>query len=265
MYKLKICRKSTSGLGSGRSTGVSGEYDEATQTYGGWEEAYGDASKSWTEYTDSYNSNVSEADKKAIESSFDADNWETFGYVRTSNAFEINQQLYDVFNDGLSDEEIFTRTDSKGELRDLQTVKALDRAIASGRVPKNAIFTRFTSYDAIRATFLLTSNQTFALKGADRLNAAELKQLSNAMKGTVGESNAFTSTSGNRQLNVFRGSPVERKLYVPKGTKAYAVSWNKDESEVIFGRGMKTEVIGITVAKDGHLVMHERFIGYNRK
>ena len=92
-----------------------------------------------------------------------------------------------------------------------------------------------------------------------------MKQLSNAMKGTVGASNAFTSTSGNRQLNVFRGSPVERKLYVPKGTKAYAVSWNKEESEVIFGRGMKTEVIGITVAKDGHLVMHERFIGYNRK
>lgn len=245
-----------------------GDYDEDTGTYGGWEPAFqvGDrerfdspgVERRWNDFVDEFNETLTREDEKAIMRDG------RFGFIMTGHSFDINEKLYDPANAGKSDEEIFTQRDSRGRLRDLQTVKALDRVISTGKTPRNAVFTRFSNFDAIKSLFELNGDQVRALMQARRMPESEVKKLSAAMKGTISRSKSYTCTSGNRRLNVFRSSPVERKLYVPQGTNAFAVRRNIFESEVTFGRGVRTELMGITVSKDGHLVLHERFIGYKK-
>lgn len=186
------------------------------------------------------------------------------GYVRTQNSFAINEILYDPNNAGKTITQMFKRK------VDRDTVKTLDKVISRNATPADASYTRFSSPNAIQATFGLTAKDMSILKNAKKLTPSELSLLSQKFEGTISHSKSYTSTSANRTLNAFsnpkatqsKGFIFERKISVPKGTKAYAPKMNAQESEVIFGRGMQTRVTGITVSSDGHIVIHEMFDGY---
>ncbi len=185
-----------------------------------------------------------------------------FGYVRTSNSFKINEQLYDPKNKGKSMEEIFTRKDKHGKLHDLDTVNSLDKLISKNKTQKDASFTRFTDDGSIQASLGLTDKQMARIASAGSMTPKQLAQLNKSLAGTEAFSAAYTSTSANRSLNAFQGKKYERKLNIPKGTNAYVVKNNAQESEVIFGRNMRTKLTGISIANDGHIVLHETFVGY---
>ena len=215
----------------------------------------------WDKYSASMNANVSAADEAAI---MTVGYGTLRGYVRTSNSFAINSALYDPKNAGKTDAQIFRRK------ADRDTVKALDRAINNHATPSDGAYARFSSPGAIQATFGLTSAQMALVQQAPNMTSQQLAQLNKSLFGTPSHSKAYTSTSANRSLNAFgnpnakqsKGFIFERKINVPKGTKAFAPRMNAQESEVIFGRGMSTKLTGISVSSDGHIVFHESFDGY---
>ena len=218
----------------------------------------------WDAYAVQLNKGVTSADEAAIMKDFD---WRTnslYGYVRTTNSFKINEALYDPKNDGKTDAQIFSRP------QDLKTVQALDKSIANNVTPANASYTRFSSPNAIKSAFGLTSQELAMIQQAPQMTSAQLTQLNRVLNGKTSFSKAYTSTSGNRSLNAFsnpnakqsKGFIFERRINVPQGTHAYAPKQNAQESEVIFGRKMGTKLAGISVASDGHIVFHEWFNGY---
>ena len=178
--------------------------------------------------------------------------------------------LYDPENAGKTDEQIFTRTDRRGALRDLQTVKTLDRLINNHQTAGDATYTRFTTPESIKSLYGLNDRQMAMLNGARSMTPAQMRALNRAFSGKTGYSAAYTSTSANRSMNAFgnmRERPnmtFERRLYMPGGTNAYAVGRNAQESEVIFGRHANTRLMRITIESDGHIVLHEMFTGYRR-
>lgn len=186
------------------------------------------------------------------------------GYVRTQNSFVINEKLYDPKNDGKPLDKIFSKKE------DVNTIRTLDRLIDSHKTQADASYTRFTGPNAVQATFGLTNSQMSLLKQAPNMNAAQLKKLNENLSGYRSFNPSFTSTSANRSLNAFsnpnakqsKGFIYERKINVKKGTKAYAPRKNAQESEVIFGRNAYTKLVGISIASDGHIVLHEEFNGY---
>ena len=189
----------------------------------------------------------------------------TYGYIRTFNSFKINDALYNPENAGKTDEEIFTRRDTSGRLRDLETVKALDRMINSHTTSVNGTYSRYTDAEAIKATFGFTDKQINLIAKAGMMTSKDLARLEKHITGRSGYSRAFTSASANRSLNAFKDKKVwERRFYVPEGTKAYIPAHNAQESETIFGRHLNTRIIGISV-EDGRIVIHEAFDGYRKK
>lgn len=189
----------------------------------------------------------------------------TYGYIRTFNSYNINAALYDPANANKTDEEIFTRRDRAGNLRDLQTVRTLDRMINTHTTPVNGTYSRYTSAESIKATFGLTDEQMEIISRAGVMDSHQLTRLGKSLTGTSGYSRAYTSASANRSMNAFKDKNIwERRLYVPEGTSAYIPSHNAQESEAIFGRHMNTRIIGVTV-EDGRIVIHEAFDGYRRR
>ena len=188
-----------------------------------------------------------------------------YGYIRTSNAMAINKLLYDPANAGKTDEEIFTRKDNAGQLRDLQTVKALDKAISNHQTSVDGTYSRYTDSESIAKTFGFTPEQMGVIAKAGYMTGSQLKQLNLVLNGKVGSSRAYTSASANRSMNAFKEKyTFERRLYVPKGTNAYIPAHNAQESETIFGRGMRTRIDHVSV-EGGHIVIHEMFDGYKKK
>lgn len=222
----------------------------------------------WDKYSASMNANVSAADEAAImreySSTPNANGDYVSGYVRTRNAFAINEALYDPKNAGKTDAQIFSRAS------DRKTVKALDKAINNHSTPADGAYTRFTTRNAIQAAFGLTNEQMDLIAQAPNMTPKQLAQLNKSLRGSTSFSNAYSSFSANRTLNAFsnpyakqsKGFFYERKMNAPKGTKAYAPRKNAQESEVIFGRKMQTSLAGISVSSDGHIVFHESFDGY---
>ena len=226
--------------------------------------------RQWDAFTQSYQSGMTATDDYLLMKDWDSRTGDLFGYVRTTNSFAINKQLYDPNNQGLTDAQIFTRTDRRGAKRDLQTVQTLDKAINNHTTQADASYTRFTSPNSIQHTFGLSDAQMALIKQAPQMDSKQLAQLNKALSGKTTFSNAYTSTSANRSMNAFsnpnakqsKGFIFERKVNVPKGTKAYAVKKNAQESEVIFGRKLQTKLSHISVNPDGHIVFHEVFDGY---
>lgn len=225
----------------------------------------------WDRFTREYQDGVTDRDMRDLMKEFDPRTGSVYGYVRTTNSFRINEKLYDPANAGKTDEEIFTRTDRRGELRDLQTVRTLDKLINNHQTAADATYTRFTKPDSVQSSFGLSREQLDNLMRARSMTPAQLRTLNRALAGKTSYSAAYTSTSANRSMNAFgnlRDRPdtiFERKLYMPGGTKAYAVGRNAQESEVIFGRHANTRLMKITIASDGHIVLHEMFTGYRRR
>ena len=262
---IRVAMKDRSGLYTARNMeNRAREEVRNDEDYEQWKQAFEEGNgKTWREFVDEFGDQPSAEDLRHIMTSFD-ENFNAFGYVRTSNSFDINEKLYSPENEGKSDEEIFTRRDSKGVLRDLETVRRLDKAIENGRVPVNAVYTRMSGTAAIKSIFNLNNEQMNALKNWRFLTAEGRGKIEGVFKGLRSHSKSYTSSSANRDLNVFKGKPVERRLYVPSGTKAYAVARNGSESEVIFGRRLQTEIVGVSFS-GGHIVLHERVIGYKKK
>lgn len=243
---------------------ASGDVDHSYRT------VTGSLQRQWDQFTNPYQSGMTAADDRALMKDWDPYNDQLYGYVRTTNSFAINKQLYDPANAGKTDDQIFTRKDRQGVKRDLQTVQTLDKAINSHTTQADASYTRFTSPNSIQHTFGLSDAQMNILKNAHNLDSNQMAQLNKALQGKTSFSNAYTSTSANRSMNAFgnpnakqsKGFVFERKVNVPKGTKAYAVKKNAQESETIFGRKMQTKISHISVSGDGHIVIHEVFDGY---
>ena len=230
--------------------------------------------RQWKQFAAPYQTGVTSMDKNALNKDYDGvdanGNDILYGYVRTTNPLKINQQLYDSKNDGKSMDEIFTRKDYNGDLRDLQTVNTLDRVISGHVTQADGTYTRFSSPGAIQSTFGLSNAQMAMLQDAPNMTPSQLSDLNAALSGTMSYSKAYTSTSANRSMNAFsnpsakqsKGFIFERKIGVPAGTNAYAPSNNAQESEVIFGRNMSTVVNSIGVSSDGHIVIYESYNGY---
>lgn len=217
--------------------------------------------REWDQYSASMNQGVTASDEAAI---MTAGYGTLKGYVRTSNSFNINAALYNPQNAGKTDAQIFKRK------ADRDTVKALDKAIKNNVTPADASYTRFSSPSGIQGAFGLSNAQMQMLSQAGSMTPSQLAQLNKALSGSGSFSKAYTSTSANRSLNAFsnpnakqsKGFIFERKINIPKGTNAFAPRKNAQESEVIFGRNMKTKLTGISVSSDGHIVLHETFDGY---
>lgn len=226
--------------------------------------------RQWDHFTANYSTGMTYADEAALMKEWDPSTDQLYGYVRTTNSFAINKKLYDPQNAGKSDAQVFTRRDRNGVLRDLQTVRTLDKAITTHQTQANAMYTRFCSPNAMRATFGLTPAQMGILQNAGSMSASQLQKLNQMFFGKKSFSAAYTSTSANRSMNAFsnpsapqsRGFVFERKIYAPQGTNAYAPRRNAQESEVIFGRRMQTRIMKVDVSSDGHVVIHEMFDGY---
>lgn len=224
--------------------------------------------REWDQYSAQMNNGVTSADEQKIMRQFsntpNSQGAYVTGYVRTQNAFAINAALYDPANAGKTDAQIFKRK------ADRDTVKALDKAINNNATPSDGAYVRFSSPNGVQGAFGLSAAQMQMLSQAQSMTPKQLTRLNKALSGSTSFSAAYTSASANRSLNAFsnpnakqsKGFIFERKLNVPKGTKAYAPRGNAQESEVIFGRGMKTRLTGISVSFDGHIVLHETFDGY---
>lgn len=226
----------------------------------------------WDAFSQPYQTGVTQQDLNNIMGIRDWSTGETWGYVRTRNSFAINEKLYDPANANKTDDQIFTRTRRDGR-SDLATVQTMDKLINNHRTQTNATYTRFSTANAVQALYGLNDAQMRELSNAGSMNQSQLFTLNKALAGKTSYSASYTSTSANRSMNAF-GNPYakqsknmwyERKLYMPQGTNAYAVQRNAQESEVIFGRHANTSLMKITIASDGHIVLHEMFTGYKKR
>lgn len=272
--------RGSSGIGRGSGGGNSqGDFPEAFapgkdfQAVGGVNHSTRTVSRmtqaEWDQYSAALNSGASTTDENAIMRQFsstpNADGAFVTGYVRTQNAFTINKTLYDPANNGKTIDQMFSRA------ADRKTVKTLDKQIKNHTTQADASYTRFSSPGGVQGAFGLTNQQMQILQQAPNMTPSQLRQLNRALGGSISFSKAYTSTSANRSLNAFsnpnakqsRGFVFERKLNVPKGTNAFAPRKNAQESEVIFGRGMQTRLTSVSIASDGHIVLHETFDGYH--
>lgn len=223
----------------------------------------------WDQFANQMNNGVTQQDEAAIMRDWsntpNANGDYVSGYVRTRNSFAINEALYDPKNAGKTDAQIFKRPE------DRRTVAALDKAINNNATQSDGSYTRFCTPKALQAAFGFSDTQMQMITNAGKLSPANLAKLNQALSGSTSRSNAYTSVSANRSLNAFsnpnnrqsRGFIIERKLNVPKGTKAYAPRNNAQESEVLFGRGLNTSFGGISISSDGHIVIHEVYNGYS--
>lgn len=283
-------------MGRGRSgrVGAAGRSVRAsTPTVPDWKEAFSDGwdyqrsrdvdhtartvsqklQQRWDAYSQSFQTGVTQRDIDNLMKDFDYRTGNLYGYVRTTNSFEINKKLYDAANANKTDAQIFTRKDRQGRVRDLQTVQTLDKLINNHTTGQNATYTRFSTPGAIKSLYGFDDSQMAALSNARMMNPTQMNSLNRALAGKTSYTRAYTSTSANRSMNAFgnpnarqsRGMIFERKLYMPQGTNAYAVRQNAQESEVIFGRNVNTQLMKVTVSNDGHIVLHEMFTGYRKR
>lgn len=134
-------------------------------------------------------------------------------YTGTTNSYQINKYLRE--HDALGD----TPLD-----RDIRT---LDDIIGSWKSTKNMTVTRFVTDEYLTSTF-----------GGSALSDV-LRNI-----GSVITEKQFLSTSANEAINVFSEKRnYKLKMYVDEGTVCFP-TLNYGESEIIFPRGTKYEIVG---------------------
>lgn len=219
--------------------------------------------REWDQYATPMSNGVTARDDNNIMRQFcntaNADGDYVSGYVRTRNSFTMNKQLYDPNNAGKTPDQIFTRSEDRA------TIRSLDKAINNNVTQADGSYTRFCTAESLQKAFGFSDNDMKMITNADKLSPTSLANLNKALSGSKSSSPAYTSTSANRTLNAFSNKKtytIERRVNVPKGTKAYAPLGNAQESEVLFGRNMNTDFGGISVASDGHIVIHEVYNSY---
>lgn len=127
-----------------------------------------------------------------------------------------------------------------------KTSEALDNLIASTTINKDMVVDRWGGVNSLGSLGITTDlpleriGHSFVTKGID---LDSLKSQVDNLVGTVMVDKGYMSASASGELNVFRGSDIKFSINVKKGTHAF-VTDNLSESEIIFGRGSKTEITG---------------------
>ena len=213
----------------------------------------------WDDYASKYGADISSSDEYNLMKDWDGVN--LYGYIRTTNAMELNKQFNQ--NPGKTPDEIFNSRTKQGK-RDLATVDALDRAINSHSTPTDGSYYRFCNPASLQRSYGLSNAQLNMILQAPNMSKSQLATLNASMRGYRASSHGYTSVSANRSLNAFKdpsakqskGYTIERRISVKKGTKAYAPKRNAQESEVIFGRNFNVNFSHISV-EGNHIIVHE--------
>lgn len=266
--------KGNSKLGSGggttpAATTTTTEFQEAFapgkdfEAIGGVNHDYRTVSRTtqteWDQYTAQYGQDLTGSEYAMIMKDWDGQR--LFGYVRTTNAMELNKAFYQ--NPGKTPDQIFSKRTKQGQ-RDLQTVQTLDKAINSHTTPNDGLYYRFCNPASLQRSYGLTAAQMNMVMQAPNMTSAQLAQLNKALSGSKSVNLGYTSVSANRSLNAFKNPNarqsqnyvIERRISVKKGTNAFAPSRNAQESEVIFGRNFGATFSHVTV-EGNHIVIHE--------
>lgn len=221
----------------------------------------------WDAFSAPFQSGMTAADDTVMYKDWDSRTGELYGYFRTTNAMAINRKLFQ--NPGKTVQQIFGNQQGRVGSKDVKTVNTLDRAVKTHKTQSDAYYMRFCSKDSLQRAFGFSDAQMKEISGARFMDSARLAALNQSLTGSKSFSRGYTSTSANRSMNAFKnprapqsqGYYYERRLYAPAGTNAYAPRRNAQESEVLFGRNMRTKFLGVTV-ENGHTVIHEMFDGY---
>lgn len=215
----------------------------------------------WDQYASQFGSDISSSDEAKLMKDWDPATDELYGYFRTTNSMALNKKFYQ--NAGKTPDEIFSKNTVR-DMRDLDTVKTLDKAINSHSTPSDGTYFRFCNPASLQRSYGLSDAQINLIMQAPNMSTSQLSQLNAALRGSKASSPGYTSVSANRSLNAFKnptakqstGYTIERRIGVKKGTKAFAPKANAQESEVIFGRNFGVNFSHITV-EGNHIVIHE--------
>lgn len=127
-----------------------------------------------------------------------------------------------------------------------KTAESLDNLIASTTIDKNIVVDRWGGVNSLSYLGITTDlpmgriGHSFVTNGLD---LESIKSQVDNLIGTVMVDNGYMSASASSELNIFRGSDIKFSINVKEGTHAF-VTDNLSESEIIFGRGSKTEITG---------------------
>lgn len=127
-----------------------------------------------------------------------------------------------------------------------KTSESLDNLIASTTINKNIVVDRWGGVNSLSYLGITTDlpmgriGHSFVTNGLD---LESIKSQVDNLIGTVMVDNGYMSASASSELNIFRGSDIKFSINVKEGTHAF-VTDNLSESEIIFGRGSKTEITG---------------------
>lgn len=127
-----------------------------------------------------------------------------------------------------------------------RTSKALDSIIASTKLDRDLTVDRWGGINSLKSLGISTDLSTGRVGHAfvtNGLNLNSIKEQVDSMIGTVMTDEGYMSASVSSSLNIFQGSDIKFSINVPKGTNAF-ITENTSESEVVFGRGTKTEIVG---------------------
>lgn len=127
-----------------------------------------------------------------------------------------------------------------------RTSKSLDSIIASTKLDRDLTVDRWGGINSLRSLGISTDLSTGRVGHAFVTNGLDLnsiKEQVDSMIGTVMTDDGYMSASVSSSLNIFQGSDIKFSINVPKGTNAF-ITENTSESEVVFGRGTKTEIVG---------------------
>lgn len=138
---------------------------------------------------------------------------------------------------------------SKSEI--LETSNALDQLIQSTQINQPVSVDRWAGVKSLERMGINVTGTEGRIGHAfvTDMDAHDIvEQINSKLTGAIIEDKAYMSASMQSELNVFRGSDVRYVIEVPSGTNAF-ITDNTKESEVVFARGTKQEILGARVAQ----------------
>lgn len=133
----------------------------------------------------------------------------------------------------------------------LETSNALDQLIQSTQINQSVSVDRWAGAKSLERMGINVTGTEERIGHAFVTNMDPhdiVEQINGKLTGAIIEDKTYMSASMQSELNVFRGSDVCYVIQVPSGTNAY-ITDNTKESEVIFARGTKQEILGAKVAQ----------------
>lgn len=124
--------------------------------------------------------------------------------------------------------------------------KALDNLISTSTIKEDLVVDRWGGINALGSLGISSDLYTGRIGHAFVTEGLDLESIKSQVDNLIGSTmvdNGYMSASASSELNVFKGSDIKFTINVPKGTNAF-ITDNDAESEVIFARGTKTEIVG---------------------